>query len=65
MRDSVPGVLAGGTDASREHEIELDGLGDLISGIGVTDVVFSAEFTEFRAGEVVKLKIEKSGHECR
>lgn len=47
------GVLACGADGGGEHEVERDGGGDGVGGVGVGDGVFGEEVAELGAGVVV------------
>lgn len=57
MIDS-PRMLTGRADTAREHEIELLWLANFVVCVGVSDVVFSTEFTELRARIIVQLHEE-------
>ena len=48
--------MTGGSDVGLEHEVELDGVGELIAGSGVSDVVLLDEFTELGTAKVVNLE---------
>lgn len=52
-------MLAGGTDATGEHQVELDGFGDLVIRVWVPDGIFFAELAEFGPGIVIQLHIVK------
>jgi hypothetical protein len=49
----LPGMLACWADAAGEHEIELLRLANLIVGIRVTNVVFSAEVAQLRTRIII------------
>lgn len=57
MNDS-PRMLTGRANTAREHEIELLWLANFVVCVGVSDVVFSTEFTELGARIVVQLHEE-------
>ena len=48
-------MLAGGADATCEHQVELYRLRDLVVRVRVPDIVLLAELTELRTGIVVEL----------
>lgn len=50
--------LAGGTDARREHEVELLRLGDLVARLRVGDLELADELAKLLATEVIDLKEE-------
>jgi hypothetical protein len=52
--------VTGGSDIGLEHEVELDGVGELVAGSWVSDVVLLDEFTELGSTKVVNLQIERS-----
>lgn len=55
MLGNLPWVLSGGTNASREHEVEWLWLGNFIASFWVDNFVIAAQLTEFWTGVVVNL----------
>ena len=47
--------LTGRADVGFEHEVELDWFGNLVSGVGVDNLVLANDLTELGASEVVNL----------
>ena len=55
LRSEETRMLAGGADATCEHQVELYRLRDLVVRVRVPDIVLLAELTELRTGIVVEL----------
>ena len=46
-------MLAGGSDAAGEHEVEELGLADLVTRVGIHDRMLPAELAELRSRVVI------------